>query len=106
MEYLAGPNFVARRGNFTIFNHAQEIGELTPQLRYYPISEQTTNEASIKHGIFGDLYLVIGNKDESENYAIRAYYRPFIYLIWLGCGLIFSSTFLSLLRRREDNATN
>lgn len=106
VEYLAGPNFVARRGNFTIFNHAQEIGELTPQLRYYPISEQTTNEASIKHGIFGDLYLVIGNKDESENYAIRAYYRPFIYLIWLGCGLIFSSTFLSLLRRRERNSTN
>jgi cytochrome c-type biogenesis protein CcmF len=77
------------------------LDELTPQLRYYPASDQTTNEASIQHEIFGDLYLVIGNKDAEENYAIRAYYKPFIWLIWFGCALIFSSTIFKIFPRKN-----
>ena len=89
IEYFAGKNFISRQGDFTVFKNDREIGRLAPQLNYYPVNEQTTNEASIRHGLFGDLYLVIGTKDEKENYALRAYYKPFIYLIWLGCLLIF-----------------
>ena len=40
------------------------------------------------------------NKDEEENYAVRAYYKPFIYLIWLGCTLIFLATFLKIFRKK------
>jgi cytochrome c-type biogenesis protein CcmF len=100
VEYSAGKNFISRQGDFLVTKNGQEITHLKPQLRYYPISEQTTNEASIKHGFFGDLYLVIGNKDEEENYAVRAYYKPFIYLIWLGCTLIFLATFLKIFRKK------
>jgi cytochrome c-type biogenesis protein CcmF len=100
VEYSAGKNFISRQGDFLVTKNGQEIAHLKPQLRYYPISEQTTNEASIKHGFFGDLYLVIGNKDEEENYAVRAYYKPFIYLIWLGCILIFLATFLKIFRKK------
>ncbi len=100
VEYFAGKNFISRQGDFLVTKNGQEIAHLKPQLRYYPISEQTTNEASIKHGFFGDLYLVIGNKDEEENYAVRAYYKPFIYLIWLGCILIFLATFLKIFRKK------
>ena len=100
VEYSAGKNFISRQGDFLVTKNDREIAHLKPQLRYYPISEQTTNEASIKHGFFGDLYLVIGNKDEEENYAVRAYYKPFIYLIWLGCILIFLATFLKIFRKK------
>ena len=100
VEYFAGKNFISRQGDFLVTKNGQEIAHLKPQLRYYPISEQTTNEASIKHGFFGDLYLVIGNKDEEENYAVRVYYKPFIYLIWLGCILIFLATFLKIFRKK------
>ena len=100
VEYFAGKNFISRQGDFLVTKNDHEIAHLKPQLRYYPISEQTTNEASIKHGFFGDLYLVIGNKDEEENYAVRAYYKPFIYLIWLGCILIFLATFLKIFRKK------
>ena len=89
VEYFAGKNFLARQGNFTILKNNQELEKLAPQLRYYPTAEQTTNEPSIRHRIFSDLYLVIGNKDEDENYAVRAYHKPFIFLIWMGCGMIF-----------------
>jgi len=100
-EYYVGKNFLARQGNFLIEKNNQKIGELKPQLRYYPISNQSTNEASIKHGILGDLYLVIGTKDEQENYAIRAYFKPFIYLLWLGAALIFSAAMLRVFSRKR-----
>ncbi len=100
ISYTQGKNFVSRQGVFAIFKNNQQIGELVPALRYYPISEQTTNESAIRHGFFDDLYLVIGNKDETENYAVRAYYKPFIYLIWLGCFLIFSSTIFKILTKK------
>ncbi len=98
IEYLAGKNFISRQGDFTLSKNGKELGDLQPQLRFYPVNDQTTNEASIKHRIFGDVYLVIGNKDENENYAIRAYYKPFIWLIWLGCVLIFAASLLKILR--------
>ena len=100
VEYFAGKNFISRQGDFLVTKNDHKIAHLKPQLRYYPISEQTTNEASIKHGFFGDLYLVIGNKDEEENYAVRVYFKPFIYLIWLGCILIFLATFLKIFRKK------
>ncbi len=103
IEYFAGKNFVARQGDFLILENGKEIGQTTPQLRYYPTSEQTTNESSVKHNFFGDIYTVIGNKDESENYAVRAYYKPFIYLIWIGCGLIFFASISHPFRTKNKN---
>lgn len=87
IEYFAGSNFIARGGIFPVVQKSgKELGRLKPQLRYYPVSEQTTNEAEILHFFTGDLYLVIGNKDdESGYYVVRAYYKPFIVLIWIGC---------------------
>ncbi|HLD77383.1 MAG TPA: heme lyase CcmF/NrfE family subunit [Rickettsiales bacterium] len=97
-EYFAGKNFLARQGIFAVKKNEKEIAKLTPQLRYFPISDQTTFEVAINHTIFGDLYLAIGNKDENNNYALRIYNKPFIYLIWLGCLLIFFSAILKFLK--------
>ena len=102
IEHYAGKNFIARQGNFIVNKNAEKIGELKPQLRYYPGADQATNEADILHNIFGDIYLVIGTKDEQENYAIRAYFKPFIYLIWLGCFLIFSGAIIRIFRSLKN----
>jgi cytochrome c-type biogenesis protein CcmF len=101
VEYFAGKNFLARQGDFTILKNGKELGKLTPQLRYYHTAEQTTNETSIRHQIFSDLYLVIGNKDEKENYAVRAYYKPFIFLIWMGCGMIFLAVVFGIKKSKH-----
>lgn len=99
-KHVIGKNFLSRQGNFTIIDkNGKKTAKLTPELRYYPIFEQTTNETSINHTFFGDLYLVIGTKDADENYAVRSYYKPFIYLIWLGCALIFLSAILQITKK-------
>lgn len=89
--YAAGSNFIARQAVFSLSRYGAEITKLRPQLRYYPVNDQTTNESAIYHGLFGDFYVVIGNKDEAENYAVRAYHKPLISLIWLGAFLIFAA---------------
>ncbi len=104
IAFTNGKNYVARQGNFEIYNEEQQkLFELSPQLRYYPISDQTTNEADIKTSFFGDLYMVIGNKDELENYAVRIYLKPFIYLIWVGCFLLFGSIIYKLISKFYDS---
>ena len=98
VTYLQGPNFVVRQGTFDILKNNKSITKLTPQLRFYPVSDQTTNEAAILYSFFGDLYLVVGQKDENDFYALRIYHKPFIYLIWLGCAMIFGGTIIKILQ--------
>ncbi len=99
-EYSIAENYIARGGKFAISQNNSAIAELLPTLNYYPASHQTTNEAAIKHQIFSDLYLVIGTKDEENNYAIRAIFKPFIIFIWLGCLMIFSAAFIGYLPQK------
>jgi cytochrome c-type biogenesis protein CcmF len=98
VDYSADKNFISRIGIFEITKENQLITTLKPQLRYYPISDQTTNEASIYHHPLYDLYLVIGTKDEQENYAIRSYFKPLINLIWIGVAMIFFAIFLKIIK--------
>jgi cytochrome c-type biogenesis protein CcmF len=97
VEYIQGKNYLARQGKFSILENNKFMAILKPQLRYYPVSDQTTYEAAVKNGIFGDLYLVLGNKDDDEFYALRVYYKPMIYLIWLGCFMIFAASFIKII---------
>jgi cytochrome c-type biogenesis protein CcmF len=100
VEFFHSKNYIVRQGNFSITNNKNfDSFYLKPQLRYYPISDQTTNEADIKSNLFRDLYIVIGNKDEFENYAVRIYYKPFILLIWLGSFILFCAMNIYLISR-------
>lgn len=96
IEYVKGKNYLARQGSFSVFKNNQLINILKPQLRYYPVSDQTTYEAAINHSFFGDLYIVLGNKDDDQFYALRIYYKPMIYLIWLGCLMIFIAAIIKI----------
>ncbi|MDX2083419.1 MAG: heme lyase CcmF/NrfE family subunit [Rickettsiales bacterium] len=98
INYVAGANFIARQGEFEVWRNNKFYTKLEPQLRFYPISDQTTNEAAIKHNLFGDLYIVLGQKDENNFYALRVYNKPFIYLIWLGCAMIFAGAVIKILQ--------
>lgn len=100
IDYQADKNFIARIGLFEISKHDnlnKIITILKPELRLYPISNQTTNESAIYHHPFYDLYIVIGTKDEFDNYAVRAYFKPLISLIWIGVAMIFFGILIRIL---------
>lgn len=103
ISYKSDKNFISRIGNFEIFKNQKHLTNLHPELRFYPISNQSTNESSIFHHPFYDLYLVIGTKDENENYAIRAYFKPMINFIWIGVCLILFGFFTKILQVLTKN---
>ena len=99
INYLAGKNYISRIGVFEISKKGNYISTLQPELRLFPISDQITNESAIYHHLFYDLYLVIGTKDEQDNYAVRAYFKPMMNLIWLGVLLIFFAIKIQFLKK-------
>lgn len=100
IEYAAQKNFISRIGVFKITKNNQFITTLYPELRFYPVSNQITNESAIYHHLFYDLYLVIGTKDDKENYAIRAYHKPMMNLIWIGAIMIIFSFFINIFLKK------
>ena len=104
LDYRADKNFIARIGVFEVSKNNKIITTLKPELRLYPISDRTTNESAIYHHPLYDLYVVIGTKDEAENYAIRAYFKPMISLIWIGVALIFFGILSSFLKIFAKNS--
>lgn len=100
LKHAAGKNYLARIAIFQIKSlrsnpFLNENYKLKAESRYYPISNKNTTEAAIKHNILSDLYLVLGNKDEEGNFAVRIYYKPLISLLWVGCLIMFCGGLLA-----------
>ena len=59
-----------------------------------------TTEASIKPNFFDDVYIVLGNKLNGDEWVVRVYVKPFISFIWLGVILISLGSIMSLTSNR------
>ena len=100
-EEVIEKNYVALRGNFHIFKNKDFIAELSPEQRFYPITMNSTTEASIHTNLLRDLYVVIGNGNKKEGWVIRLYHNPLVALIWLGAFLIFLGGLFSLKNNQQ-----
>jgi len=92
-----GPNYVALQGNFWIYNKKRNIiTELKPENRFYPVTNNSTTEASIHTNLARDLYVVLGNGDINEGWIVRIYYNPLVVWIWIGAFAIFMGGLFSM----------
>jgi len=94
---IKGPNYVALRGNFVVFNDKKNIvTNLKPENRFYPITNNFTTEASIHTNLFRDLYIVLGEGNIKEGWIVRIYYNPLVVWIWIGSLTIFLGGIVSM----------
>ena len=90
IEEIEGPNYVALRGNFLVYNTKKNIiTKLKPENRFYPIENNFTTEASIHTNIYRDLYIVLGDGNLNDGWTVRIYYNPLVIWIWIGAIIIF-----------------
>ncbi len=101
VKYLAGKNYLTRKTDFTILRDGEEYAKLSPELRFYPVADKTTFEADIKYSIHGDFYLAAGNKDEAGNFALRIYFKPYIYFLWLGVIFMVLAVLVKMVRLKR-----
>jgi cytochrome c-type biogenesis protein CcmF len=101
VAHRSGPNFEADRGRFEVYRDGKLLTELNPEKRAYRRGQVMT-EAAIRPHIFGDVYVALGEPlDEQGNaWAVRAYHKPFIRLIWLGAFFMAFGGVLAAAERR------
>jgi cytochrome c-type biogenesis protein CcmF len=94
---VTGPNYVALQGNFWVYNNKKNIiTKLKPENRFYPVTNNSTTEASIHTNLARDLYVVLGDGDINEGWIVRIYYNPLVIWIWIGAFAIFSGGLFSM----------
>lgn len=99
-EPLLGPNYTAERITLSVHKGAKEVARLMPERRHYSVRTMNMNEPGIAWGLFGDLYVVLGEKMGPDAYAMRLHYKPLVRWIWLGGMLMMAGGALRLLGRR------
>ncbi len=95
-----GPNYTAKRADMRVTKNGAEVAMLRPAKRTYPIAGMATTEAAIRPGIFGDIYLVVGDPQDGGGYAVRSYLKPFAIWLWIGGMMLALGGMLSLSDRR------
>ena len=97
---VKGPNYLSTMGFMTVLKDGQVVTELTPEKRIYPVAGMPTTEAAIDYAFLRDIYLVLGDRQQSGGWAVRSYIEPFANWLWAGCLLMALGGLLSLTDRR------
>jgi len=96
-----GPNYRDVVGRFTVRRSGGElIGTLEPTRRTFPARNESTTEAALMTRGASQLYVSLGDPNPDGSVAVRAYYKPFVLMIWLGAAIMFFGGGLSLSDRR------
>jgi cytochrome c-type biogenesis protein CcmF len=95
-----GPNYDATRGSVEVTRDGKLVAVLKPEKRVYRIQQNPMTEAAIAPGLFGDLYVSLGEEVEGGAWIVRVYVKPFIMWVWAGCLMMAFGGFLAVTDRR------
>ncbi|MEE8352638.1 MAG: heme lyase CcmF/NrfE family subunit [Rhodospirillales bacterium] len=96
-----GPNYSLVEASFRITQGGKPVVALNAEKRVYNVSKRPTSEAGIHTMFTGDLYAVIGDKDDSGGYVTRLYFNPLVVWMWAGVLMMMFGGTLSLTDRRH-----
>jgi cytochrome c-type biogenesis protein CcmF len=99
-ERIAGPNFTADRATIEVRRNGTTVEELHPQRRSFPLQQMTTSVTAIRSNFFADLYVALGDPDDTNGSTVRAYWKPLTPWIWIGAVIMAFGGALSLSDRR------
>tara|TARA_B110000879_G_scaffold27563_1_gene37450 strand:- start:4964 stop:6970 length:2007 start_codon:yes stop_codon:yes gene_type:complete len=100
LDNVQGPNYMASRGQISVFKNAKQIAVLYPEKRNYSARNQVMTEADIDGSISRDLYVSLGEPLNGDAWAIRLHVKPFVRCIWLGGIMIGLGGLLAVMDKR------
>ena len=100
VEQVPGPNYFSMRAELAVTRNGREVARLFPEKRNYPVARTPTTEAAIDNGVFRDIYVVLGDRQQGGGWVVRTYVKPFANWIWAGCVIMALGGVLSLTDRR------
>lgn len=101
VEQGRGPNYTTEMGYFTLSRDGTDLGQLTPERRWYPVAKMPTTEAAIHTTWLSDFYAVLGEPSpDGRGWVVRLYHHPLVPWIWIGSLVMMLGGLLSLSDRR------
>lgn len=100
IQLIAGPNYQAEQGRFNVTKDGHPFTQMTSERRFYPVSTRVTTEAGIKPIGLSNLYIALGEANDSSKWVVRIYHHPMVLLIWFGPLVMALGGFVSLADRR------
>jgi len=102
LDHYEGPNFVSDRAHFEITREGEPLTVLKPEKRRYLVSGQVMTEPGIRPGFTRDLFVSLGEPVdiETQAWAVRLQYKPFIRWVWLGAFMMAIGGVCTTLDRR------
>jgi cytochrome c-type biogenesis protein CcmF len=99
-----GPNYLAERAQITVTKAGKAVCTAAPERRAFFTGGQTTSEVYICPRGLDQVYLVLGERragaDGGKAWLVRAYFNPWVQLIFLGPLLMALGGAISLSDRR------
>ncbi|MCF6302328.1 MAG: hypothetical protein L3J13_03875 [Devosiaceae bacterium] len=93
-------NFIADKVTFDVVSPWGWERTTSSEKRIYTASNQPSTEAGILTYGLSQLYVSLGEPDETGARIVRLWHKPYITLIWYGFVLMSAGGFLSLSDRR------
>ncbi len=107
VEETQGPNYLSDLGHVQVLRGDAPLVRLHPEKRAYASGGQVMTEAGIRPGLFGDVYVALGESLGDGAWAVRVHIKPFVRWIWLGALLMALGAFVTAadkrFRRRTEN---
>ena len=100
IEPVRGPNYNAMAARFELRDATGPLAEMAPAKRIYSGRQMPTSEVARYTTFLSQVYLAIGEQSTEAGVDLRAYWKPFVLLIWLGPALMAFGGMLSLFDRR------
>ena len=98
VEDGTGPNYINSTGSFSL-EKSGKIINLTAEKRFYPVEKSITTEAGIYSKYFSHIYIILGEKINSEEWMVRVWFKPLVSLIWIGALITAFGGILSLFKK-------
>ncbi len=100
VDETQGPNYLSDRGHVQVLRDGKPLVRLHPEKRAYASGGQVMTEAGIRPGLFGDVYVALGESLGDDAWALRVHIKPFVRWIWLGALLMALGAFVTAADRR------
>jgi cytochrome c-type biogenesis protein CcmF len=104
MQEITGPNYRATQGRIQVSRDGKSLFELRPEKRFYTTTQTVMTEADIDSGLTRDLYVSLGEQLPSGSWTVKAWIKPFIDWIWVGCFMMAIGGFVAMSDRRYRRA--
>ncbi len=95
-----GANFEAEQGIFDVTVNGQPLATMIAERRFFPLQQNQTTQTAIRTNIISNLYIALGEADQTGKWTVRLYYHPLAPFLWIGGFTMAFGGFMSLSDRR------